>query len=143
MQRDLVLRWIESISRLIARLLGRRDEAAMAEAEARLAEAMAQLLGPIEPVAARLTAASAAELLHDPARIFGYARLLALAGALAETRGESDLARTAKERAVELGREAVRRDAEPPSEWTDWVDRAATDLARPPGERGPDTLGKL
>ena len=50
MQRDLVLRWIEQISRVIARLLGRREEAALNLARDHLDEASAQLLGPLQDV---------------------------------------------------------------------------------------------
>lgn len=120
-----MLRWIEQIAGLIARLLRGGSGADLDLARDHVDDAIAQLLGPLAVLVPRLETASVVELLHDPDRLYGYARLLALRGAVAEARGEPD-AREDRDRALELARAAVALSREPPPEWRSWIDRAAS-----------------
>ena len=121
MQRDLVLRWIEQLGRLVARLVGLGGKAELASARDQVAEATINLLGPLSLLVPRLETASAAELLADPDRIFGYAQLLDLDGAISEAIGEHDAAAESRRRALEFAREAVARLTEPRKEWEQWI----------------------
>jgi len=120
-QRDLVLRWIEQLARLIARLLRGGAQADLAAAQDQVREAISALLGPLEPLVPRLEVSSAAELLADPDRIFGYAQLLELEGVIAGASGDPARAADARERAVALAREALARTPEPRPDWQGWV----------------------
>jgi hypothetical protein len=120
-QRDLVLRWIEQLGRLVARLVGLGGKAELATARDQVTEATINLLGPLSLLVPRLETASAAELLADPDRIFGYAQLLDLDGAISEAIGEKDAAADSRRRAVEFAREAVTRATEPRREWELWI----------------------
>lgn len=122
-QRDVVLRWIEQLARLVARLLGRGTPGDLAEARQQVEEAAAALLGPLALLVPQLDAASAAELVSDPDRIFVYAQLLDLEAAVAEARGEAFGA--LRERAVAFAAEAITRAPEPRPDWSDWVEARA------------------
>jgi hypothetical protein len=121
MQRDLVLRWIEQLGRLVARLVGLGGKAELAVARDQVAEATINLLGPLSLLVPRLETASAAELLADPDRIFGYAQLLDLNGTISDAMGEQNAAAESRRRALEFAREAVARLTEPRQEWEQWI----------------------
>ena len=121
MQRDLVLRWIEQLGRLVARLVGLGGKAELGAARDQVAEATINLLGPLSMLVPRLETASAAELLADPDRIFGYAQLLDLDGTISDAMGEKDAAVESRRRAVEFAREALSRLTEPRREWEQWI----------------------
>lgn len=121
MQRDLVLRWIEQIARLIARLLRGGTQADLAAARDQVREAVSGLLGPLEPLVPRLEVSSAADLLADPDRIFGYAQLLDLEAVIAGATGDPAGAADARERAQCFAREALARTLEPRPDWEAWV----------------------
>jgi len=123
MQRDVVLRWIEEISRVIRRLLYGKGDADLAQAGALLEDATARLLGPLATLVPRIETAAAADLLHDPDRIFAYAQLLALQSAL-EQAGSHPSHPVTRNRALAFADEAVRRHPEPPPEWQQWIDDA-------------------
>jgi hypothetical protein len=124
-QRDIVLRWLAQISLLIRRLLYGPGPVDIELAAHHLDEALHQHLGPMAELVARLDPPSAADLLHDPERIFGYAQLVGLQAAVLAARG--DPAATAiGERAIALGREAVARSPDPPAEWSEWLEQAGT-----------------
>ena len=121
MQRDLVLRWIEQLGRLVARLLGRGGKAELAVARDQVAEATLGLLGPLATLVPRLETASAAELLADPDRIFGYAQLLDLDGVIAEGLGDATGSAESRRRALEFAKVALSRSREPVPEWERWI----------------------
>lgn len=126
-----MLRWIEQISVLIARIL-RRDPTLSLELARQYAEdAEAQVLGPLGDLVARLDAASAARLLNDPDRLFGYAQTLALRSAISRASGSSAHADVMAQRAVAIGREACRRADPVRPDWENWVDAAERDLGSP------------
>lgn len=128
MQRDIVLRWIEQISAIIARLLRRDPTVSLELARQYLEEAEGQVLGPLGGLIPHLGAASAAELLGDPDRIWGYGQTLALRSALRQAEGARDQAAVLARRALAMGREACRRAEPPPDEWVSWVAQAERDL---------------
>jgi len=132
MQRDLVLRWLEQISALIAKLLRRDPTVDITLVEDRLDDAEAQLLGPLKLLLERLEPESAAELLADPWRIHGYAELLAFRSAIARLKGNAAEADDQVARARVLGREAVRRADPLPPDWPLWLERLESD--EPPTE---------
>ena len=121
MQRDLVLRWIEQLGRLVARLVGLGGKAELGAARDQVAEATINLLGPLSLLVPRLETSSAAELLADPDRIFGYAQLLDLDGTISEGMGEKDAATESRRHALEFAREAVTRSSEPRPDWERWI----------------------
>jgi len=120
-QRDLVLRWIEQLGRLVARLLGRGGEAELAVARDQVTEATLGLLGPLASLVPRLETASAVELLADADRMFGYAQLLDLDGVISEALGDAAGAAQSRRRALEFARAALGRSREPRPDWERWV----------------------
>jgi len=130
-QRDIVLRWIEQLGLVVARLLRGPGEADLALAAEQVRAAITQILGPLHETIPRLDAASAAALLHDPDRIYGYARLLALQAAI-EAAGKVPGFEERRDRAAAMAREAVAAAASPPPEWTEWIAAlAGTDAGQP------------
>jgi hypothetical protein len=121
LQRDLVLRWIEQLGRLVARLLGRGGEAELAVARDQVTEATLGLLGPLATLVPRLETTSAVELLADPDRIFGYAQLLDLDGVISEALGDASGAAQSRRRALEFATAALERSCEPMPDWERWV----------------------
>jgi hypothetical protein len=132
MQRDTVLRWIDQIGPLIARLLRRDTTISVQLVREQLADARAMLLGPIEPLAAHLDPPQAAALLIDPFRIHGYSQLLALESAVERLDGRDDNAARLTARAIALAKEAIERDDPAPREWTEWVAAAERELPASP-----------
>ncbi|MEO8450467.1 MAG: hypothetical protein ABI647_11780 [Gemmatimonadota bacterium] len=121
MQRDLVLRWIESMAKLIRALLRRGDAPSLEAAQDQLENAAREYLGPMADLARRLEPASVAEILADPYRIYGYAHLVALESAVARALGRRDEADRLAARGVALGELAIERHGNAPPEWTTWV----------------------
>jgi len=134
MQRDIVLRWIAQLAAIIARLLRRDPKLSLELARQYLEEAEAQTLGPLGPLVAKLDAESAARLLDDPYRIYGYGQILALASALTRVEGSPEEAEALARRAVAMGRAAIDRADDPPDEWIEWVERASEELFGRPFE---------
>ena len=128
MQRDVVLRWIEQIARVIAQMLktGKPEDLELARQE--IQAATDRLLGPLALLVPRLDLASAAELLHEPERLFAYAQLLDLQATLREALGELPAALADRQRALGLARAAIARSTEPVDDLEKWV--------RVSGERG-------
>ncbi len=133
MQRDIVLRWINQIAALVARLLRGDRSLTMVVVRDELTHAITTLLGPIDRLAPHLDATQVAELLIDPHRIHGYAELLALESALERADGRPDAALRLAERARGLLAEAIRRSREPMAEWEAWAEALDRDLASLPG----------
>lgn len=121
MQRDVLLRWLHQISLVIRRLLYGPGEVNIELAEEHIREALEQHLGPLNELITRLDPLSAANLLHEPDRIFGYAQLVGLQAAVLEARGSTEAVDT-RERAVTLGRIAIHRANDVPVEWQAWLD---------------------
>ena len=120
-QRDTVLRWIEQLGRLVARLLHGGNAGGFEAAREPIAAATAALLGSLALLAPKLDSASAAELLRDPQRIFGWAQLLDLEAVVLEAEGKAADATEVRQRAIELAREAVRRADPDRPDWSAWL----------------------
>ena len=99
-QRDVVLRWIEQIARVIRRMLAGPGPQDVELARQHVAEAMTQHLGSLARVVPRLDVASAANLLRDPDRILGLALLLDLQASVEEAAGEPETAVLTRARAA-------------------------------------------
>lgn len=119
-QRDVVLRWIEQLGLVVARLLRGPGEADLALAAEQVRAAITQILGPLHETVPKLDAASAAGLLHDPERIYGYARLLGLQAAIEQAGGNANFGDT-RARAVAMVREAMARATATPPDWAAWL----------------------
>jgi hypothetical protein len=119
-QRDVLLRWIEEVARVIARLIHGPGAIDLDLAADQIDAALSQHLGPLAQLLPQLEVASGAVLLNDPDRIFGYAQLLALQGAVQQARGDVSAVAT-QARALAFGREAVARAGEAPSAWRAWL----------------------
>lgn len=135
MQRDTVLRWIDTISALIARILRGDRTASIDLARQQLDEARAMLLGPVEALLPHLDPVRAADLLADPHRIYGYAQLLALESGLARASGAEW--RPGALRAVALARLAAARIDPAPTAWLEWALAAEADLRASDPAPGP------
>ena len=120
-QRDVVLRWIEQLGLVVARLLRGPGEADLALAAEQVRAAITQILGPLHATVPKLDAASAAGLLHDPERIYGYARLLGLQAAIEQAGGNAAFGDT-RARAAAMVREAMARATPAPADWGAWLE---------------------
>jgi hypothetical protein len=127
-QRDVVLRWIEQIAKVVARLLNGPGQGDLDLAADQVEEAIVFHLGPLHSLMPRMDVRTAADLVHDADRLFGYAQLLALRAAVEQARGEPGFAETSR-RALAFAREAVARTADAPPAWKAWV--AEADRALP------------
>jgi len=127
-QRDVVLRWIEQLAKVVARLIHGPGPMDLVLAEDQVQDALAQHVGPLASVVPKLDVPSAAGLLNDPERIFGYAQLLSLLAAVRHAAGDP-LARETHARAVAFARVALSRAAERPVTWENWVEEAEGWLA--------------
>ncbi len=122
MQRDIVLRWLEQIRALVARMLRGDRDAEIELIDHHIDGAIGQLLGSSTALIERLEPGPAASVLGDPLRIHGYAQLVALrSAALGARQGDPAKVRSLAERAVQLTREAIRRADPAPPEWLEWL----------------------
>lgn len=103
-QRDVVLRWIEQIVRVVRRMLFGPGPPDLTAARVHVEEANAQLLGPLALLVPRLDVPSAARLLQEPERITALAMLLDLEAAIVEAEGDSPAADRIRERAAAFRR---------------------------------------
>ncbi len=122
-QRDAVLRWIEQIAKVVARMLYGPGPIDLDLAADQVEAALAQHVGSLTLLLPQLDVPSAATLLNEPERIFGYAQLLGLLGAVQHARGEA-AALTTHARAIAFAREAIGRSLEAPRAWHDWLAEA-------------------
>lgn len=99
-QRDVVLRWIEQIARVVRRILLGPGPPDLAAARVHVEEATTQLLGPLALLVPQLDIPSAVALLHDPERVIGLALLLELRAEIAEAEGDTAAAAAARARAA-------------------------------------------
>jgi hypothetical protein len=122
-QRDVVMRWIEQLGKVVARLLHGPGPIDLELATDQVQEALNQHLGAMAPLVAQLDVHTAAGLLHDSDRIFGYAQLLSLLAAVEQAAGDPKATLT-RERALAFAEEALRRAPAPVPEWEEWVERS-------------------
>ena len=122
MQRDMVLRWIEQLGVLIRRLIQGKQTSDFPAAREQVRQATEAMLGPLLQLVPRLEVESAADLLADPDRIFGYAQLLDLEGVLAGVMGDSAAGDESRTRALAFAGEAVSRAPERQAAWEAWIE---------------------
>ena len=120
-QRDTVLRWIEQLGPLVARLLRRGTPEDFALVREELAEAEQSLLGSLGAVLPHLEPEAAADLLHDPDRIFAWAVLMGLRASFEHAAGADATAASTRLRAIAIAEAAVRRIRVPRPEWDAWL----------------------
>ena len=108
-QTDYVLRLIESLGALLARIRRLREDGEHAAALAEIERTVGELLGPTGSLVARLDSATAAQLVGDPRRLDAWAHLLAAEGDVREELGHHASAEANRRRALELALEAIER----------------------------------
>ncbi|HST61418.1 MAG TPA: hypothetical protein VLK84_22120 [Longimicrobium sp.] len=108
---DYLLRMIQQMGAVLARMLGLKNGGQVQEALQTLDDAEGELLGPMAQVVPRLDSATAAHVLGEPQRIAAWARLLHERADLLRMAGDDAGARLAAQRAVELAAEAQARAA--------------------------------
>ncbi len=118
---DTILRWIDTLSALIARILRGDRSASLELARQHLEDAKSMTLGPLHTLAPHLETAQLAELLNDPHRIYGYARILAFEAALTRSAGSPATAAHLTRQALALAQAAIDRTNPAPAEWTEWL----------------------
>jgi len=102
-RRDYLLRQLQDVAAMLARVIGLRLEGSLAEARVQLDQAMELLLGERAALIGRLDSATAASLMDSAAKIVLYARLV---------QEEATQRGAGHGRAVELTIEALRRNPE-------------------------------
>jgi hypothetical protein len=106
LQRDLILRLVQDMARLLARALGLRKQGLTELAVQEVEAGSASLFGLDLGVVAAVDAGNVARQLVEPARIAALARLVAVRGHLADDAGDPAAALW-RRRAVELWLEAA------------------------------------
>jgi hypothetical protein len=127
-QRDLVLRWIEAIAQLVARAMhgGQTPAEELSRAREKIAELTGGLLGGVSGLVPRMAVESAAALIPDPDRLWQYAELLDLDGAVLEALGDDVGCARARARALGFARIAAGRVTKVPPDWEKWLAVRAT-----------------
>jgi hypothetical protein len=106
---DYLLRIIQQMGAVLARMLGLKNGGQVHEALQTLDDAEGELLGPMAEVVPRVDSATAAHMLGEPQRIAAWARLLHERAALLRLAGDEAGAALAAQRAAELAAEAQAR----------------------------------
>ncbi len=114
-QRDYILRLIESLLAAIARSRKRRSDGDLNGARLELHQATMELLGPAASMAMMVDVRTAANLVGDPQRLRLWCQLLNEDSALLTELGRTREAAAADRRIVELLLEAWQRE----NEWDD------------------------
>jgi hypothetical protein len=143
-ERDYILRQIQRMAVVIAHLTKLKESGEMHDALEVLRTAYGELFAPVGDIVSRAAATTAAELLVDPGRIAGLARLVAEEAELLRLTGDRDGAIAAERRALELGLEAYARDPEHVTDIAPFIRelarRVPTDRLDPPHR---DLLGRV
>lgn len=127
LDRDFIHREIRRLAAAMARILNLRNAGRVEEAQHALADARAELLGPLDALLDRVDAATAAQLLGEPAAVLSYATLC---WEHAELGGPASF----RARAVQLAEAALARDAQLPgaaSTLTQWRTMLGAEIPLP------------
>ena len=108
-QQDYLLRMIQQLAAVVARLLGLRGGGKVDEALEVVRTAEGELLGPLAAAATAVDTATAAQIIGEPVRIAAWARLLRARAELLRDAGEHEAAEGVAARAAELAGEARAR----------------------------------
>lgn len=106
---DWLLRLIQQMGAVIARMLGLKNGGQIQEALQTLDDAQGELLGPLSGVIPRVDPATAAHMLGEPRRIAAWARLLHERADLLRLSGDAAGAASAAAQARALAQEALAR----------------------------------
>lgn len=106
---DWLVRELQVLGAVIARMLGLKGGGQLHEARAALDDAEGELLGPLAGVVPRLDSATAAHIVAEPRRIAAWARLLHERADLLRLAGDAAGAAALEQRAGELAAEAWAR----------------------------------
>ena len=107
LRRDWVQRMIEQLAAAVARIAGLRRAAALDEARAEVAAAASSIAGVDPAMVAGVDSASVTALVRDPDRLAVLARLLLERASIEADAGDAASAAAWRQRAVEIGIEAV------------------------------------
>jgi hypothetical protein len=111
-QRDYILRLIESVAAALARIVRRRETGDLAGARRESQIATDELLGPLSSLARSVDSRTAADLISEPWRLTAWAGLLSEDAETLRQMGQEEPARRQELRAMELILEARLRGAE-------------------------------
>jgi hypothetical protein len=106
---DYLLRMIQQMGAVLARMLGLKNGGQVHEAMQALDDAEGELLGPLAEVVPRVDSATAAHIVGQPLRIAAWARLLHERADLLRLAGDAAGAALTVARAGELAAEAEAR----------------------------------
>lgn len=106
---DWLLRLLQQMGAVIARMLGLKNGGQIQEALQTLDDAQGELLGPLAGVVTRVDPATAAHMLGEPRRIAAWARLLHERADLLRLTGDEAGAASAAGQARALAAEALAR----------------------------------
>jgi hypothetical protein len=106
---DWLVRELQMLGAVLARMLGLRNGGQVQEALQTLDDAEGELLGPQAAVVPRLDSATAAHIVAEPRKIAAWARLLHERADLLRATGDDAGAAAAGQRARELAAEAWAR----------------------------------
>jgi hypothetical protein len=106
LKRDLILRMIEELNRVIARVATLRSRGQVAAAEAEVDGAASSLVGMDLALTAGLSPGALVPIVGEPQKLSAVARLMLLRSDLAGDRGDEDAAARWYGQAVELWLEA-------------------------------------
>ena len=107
LKRDLILRIVEELNRVVARVEALRQQGAAAAAQAEVDSTAAGVVGIDLSLAAGLGPTALVPLVGEPVKLAALARLMLLRSELAGDRGDAPGATTWQSRAVELYLEAA------------------------------------
>lgn len=113
-QDDYLIRLIRQMVQTILRIAGLRQGGEFEEAQSVIDHATGMLLGPAADTLTLLDPATAAQVVGDPDRVIAWAGLLLEQARLHQVQGDLPAAENARERALALAREAVRRGVSDP-----------------------------
>lgn len=114
-RKDWILRMIQEIAQMVARLIGRKLEGDLDGALREGDTAIGRLLGPMAGVAPRVDSVTAAHMVAEPEVIAAWARVVHEQADVWRLKGEAETAAVLERRALELALEAhLREDRTPP-----------------------------
>jgi hypothetical protein len=125
-QRDVILRMIQQLAEVFARVLGLKRAGRLDEAAALLKQTANQLFGPVWDTLGRLEPSSASMMLTGREKVSAYAMLTQHQAEIDELRGDVWKAQAGFKRALELHLEAARLGAD-----VDVATRSALKMLRP------------
>jgi hypothetical protein len=129
---DYLLRIIQQMGAVLARMLGLKNGGQVHEAMQALGDAEGELLGPLAQVVPRVDSATAAHIVGHPLRIAAWARLLHERADLLRLAGDTAGAEFAGTRARELAAEARARAEGYESDVRELLGPLADGAAEPP-----------